>query len=77
MHLDMAGVACSSGSACTTGSVEPSHVLSAMGMPRELGVSAVRFSLGKDTTAADLDHLFAALPRIVEKVRSLSAVLHR
>jgi cysteine desulfurase len=77
MHLDLAGVACSSGSACTTGSVEPSHVLSAMGVARDLGVSALRFSLGKDTTTEDLDHLFAALPRIVEKVRSLSAVLHR
>lgn len=77
MHLDLAGIACSSGSACSTGAVEPSHVLSAMGVPPELGVAALRFSLGKDSTAADLDVLFAALPRIVEKVRALSAVLHR
>jgi cysteine desulfurase len=77
MHLDLAGIACSSGSACSTGAVEPSHVLSAMGVSRDLGVAALRFSLGKDTTAEDLDTLFAALPRIVEKVRALSAVLHR
>src|SRR5205085_2508459 len=51
MHLDLAGIACSSGSACSTGAVEPSHVLTAMGVPRELGVAALRFSLGRDTTA--------------------------
>jgi cysteine desulfurase len=77
MHLDLAGVACSSGSACSTGTVEPSHVLTAMGVPRELGVAALRFSFGKDSTLEDVEALAAALPRIVEKVRSLSAVLHR
>ena len=77
MHLDLAGVACSSGSACSTGTVEPSHVLSAMGVPRELGVAALRFSFGKDSTDEDLDVLFAALPRIVEKVRALAGVLRR
>jgi cysteine desulfurase len=77
MHLDLAGVACSSGSACSTGAVEPSHVLTAMGLPRELGVAALRFSFGKDSATEDVDAVIAALPRIVEKVRSLSAVLHR
>jgi cysteine desulfurase len=77
MHLDLAGIACSSGSACSTGAVEPSHVLTAMGVPRELGVAALRFSFGKDNTADDVDAVIGALPRIVEKVRSLSAVLHR
>jgi len=77
MHLDLAGIACSSGSACSTGTVEPSHVLSAMGVPRELGVAALRFSFGKDSTADDVEAVAAALPRIVEKVRSLSTVLHR
>jgi cysteine desulfurase len=77
MHLDLAGVACSSGSACSTGAVEPSHVLTAMGVARELGVAALRFSFGKDSTIEDVEALSAALPRIVEKVRSLSTVLHR
>jgi len=77
MHLDLAGIACSSGSACSTGAVEPSHVLTAMGVPRELGVSALRFSFGKDSTAEDVDAVAQVLPKIVEKVRSLSAVLHR
>ena len=77
MHLDLAGIACSSGSACSTGAVEPSHVLTAMGVPRELGMAALRFSFGKDSATEDVDTVIAALPRIVEKVRSLSAVLHR
>jgi len=77
MHLDLAGIACSSGSACSTGAVEPSHVLTAMGVPPELGVAALRFSLGKENTAEDVDTVIAAVPKIVEKVRSLSAVLHR
>src|SRR3989442_3155127 len=77
MHLDLAGIACSSGSACSTGAVEPSHVLTAMGVPRELRVAALRFSFGKDSTLEDVEAVSAALPRIVEKVRSLSTVLHR
>ena len=77
MHLDLAGIACSSGSACSTGSVEPSHVLTAMGVPRELGIAALRFSFSKDSTIEDVAAVAEALPRVVEKVRSLSAVLHR
>ena len=77
MHLDLAGVACSSGSACSTGAVEPSHVLTAMGVTRELGVAALRFSFGKDSTIEDVEAVTALLPKVVEKVRSLSAVLHR
>src|SRR5881296_1054 len=77
MHLDLAGIACSSGSACSTGAVEPSHVLTAMGVPRELGVAALRFSFGRENTPEDVDAAIGALPRIVEKVRSLSTVLHR
>jgi cysteine desulfurase len=77
MHFDLAGIACSSGSACSTGSVEPSHVLTAMGVPPELGVAALRFSFGRENTAEDVETVLAAVPKIVEKVRSLSAVLHR
>jgi cysteine desulfurase len=77
MHLDLAGIACSSGSACSTGSVEPSHVLTGMGVPRDLGVAALRVSFGKDTTADDVEAFLGALPKVVEKVRALSAILHR
>lgn len=77
MHLDLAGIACSSGSACTTGSVEPSHVLKAMGVPYERAVAALRFSLGRQNTEADVEFLMARLPGIVERVRSLAGVLGR
>ena len=77
MHLDLAGIACSAGSACSTGAVEPSHVLSAMGISHDLGVAALRFSLGRDSSPEDVEGVVAALPKIVEKVRALAAVLHR
>lgn len=77
MHLDLAGIACSSGSACSTGAVEASHVLTAMGVPHDLGVAALRFSFGKDSATEDVDAVAQVLPKIVEKVRSLSSVLHR
>jgi cysteine desulfurase len=77
MHLDLAGIACSSGSACTTGSVEPSHVLQAMGVPYERAIAALRFSLGRQNTESDVEYLLARLPGIVEKVRNLAGVLGR
>jgi cysteine desulfurase len=77
MHLDLAGIACSAGSACSTGAVEPSHVLTAMGVPHDLGIAALRFSFGRENTAEDTEAVVAALPAIVEKVRALSAVMHR
>ena len=55
MHLDLAGVAASSGSACSTGAAEPSHVLTAMGIPRDLATGTIRFSLGRETTEAEVD----------------------
>lgn len=77
MHLDMAGIACSAGSACSTGAVEPSHVLSAMGVPHDLGVAALRFSFGRESSIEDVDGVVAALPKIIEKVRALGVELQR
>ncbi len=77
MHLGLAGICVSSGSACSTGAVEPSHVLSAMGVPRHLALGAIRFSLGRETTPADIERVHAAFPAIVAKVRQLSVVLGR
>jgi cysteine desulfurase len=77
MHLDLAGIACSAGSACSTGAVEPSLVLSAMGVSRDLGVAALRFSFGPDNSLEDVEGVVAALPKIVEKVRALGVVLQR
>src|SRR5512146_389306 len=76
-NLDLAGIACSAGSACSTGSVEPSHVLTAMAVPHDLAVAALRFSFGRTSDAAEVEALAAVLPKIVAEVRSLSAVLHR
>jgi cysteine desulfurase len=72
MHLDMAGIQAASGSACTTGMPEPSHVLSAMGIPYELGLSALRLSLGRQTRETDIDVVINLLPEIIDKVRSSS-----
>jgi cysteine desulfurase len=77
MHLDLAGIAASSGSACSTGSVEPSHVLVAMGVPRELALGAIRFSFGHESTAADVDRVVEVMPGVVAKVRRLAGVLGR
>jgi len=77
MHLDLAGVAASSGSACSTGSVEPSHVLVAMGVPRDLALGAIRFSLGRESTTEDVDRVAEVMPSVVAKVRQLAGVLGR
>jgi cysteine desulfurase len=77
MHLDLAGIACSSGSACSTGSVEPSHVLTAMGVPWDRAVAALRFSFWKKNTPEDVDYVMDQLPGIVAKVRQLAGVLGR
>lgn len=77
MHLDLAGIAVSGGSACSTGSVEPSHVLVAMGVPRPLALGAIRLSLGHETGDADIVQVVSVFPGIVEKVRKLATVLGR
>ena len=77
MHFDLAGVAVSGGSACSTGAMEPSHVLTAMGVPRELALGAIRFSLGHETTEADIDRAAEVFPAVVGKVRKLAGVLGR
>ena len=77
MHLDLAGICCSSGSACTTGAVTPSHVLTAMGVPHDLAIATLRFSFGTQNTMADVERLLDVLPRVVAKVRDLGKVLGR
>jgi cysteine desulfurase len=77
MHFDLAGVAVSGGSACSTGAMEPSHVLTAMGVPRELALGAIRFSLGHETSEADVARAAEVFPGVVAKVRKLAGVLGR
>ena len=72
--LDLEGIAVSTGSACSSGTLEPSHVLKAMRLPPARTQGAIRFSLGTGNTAVQVDHLIAVLPGIVEKLRSLVGV---
>lgn len=69
--LDQQGIAASSGSACTSGSLEPSHVLLAMGMPDDQALGAVRFTIGKATTASDIEAVVAVVPQVVGQLRDV------
>ena len=77
MHLDLAGIACSTGSACHTGSAEPSRVLTALGVPDERAARSLRFSFYKNNTAEDVERVLAVLPGVVTKVRALAESLGR
>ena len=70
--LDLEGIACSTGAACSSGSVEPSHVLTAIGLSDEEARSSLRFSLGRGTTSEEVDRAIAVIPRVVERIRALS-----
>jgi cysteine desulfurase len=72
--LDLAGIAVSSGSACSSGTLEPSHVLKAMGLSHGRTLGSIRFSLGASNTDADIERVIEVLPPLVEKLRSLTTV---
>ena len=72
LRLDMEGVAASSGSACTSGSLKASHVLLAIGLPPEIAHGSLRLTLGKNTTEEEIDYVIDILPGIIEKLRALS-----
>ena len=72
MHLDQNGICASSGSACTSGSLEPSHVLRAMGVPFTFAHGSIRFSFGRFNTEADVDHILSVMPAIVARLREIS-----
>ena len=71
--LDGAGIACSSGSACQSGALDPSHVLLALGVPRDVAEGSLRFSLGRDSNEEDVDAVIQALPEIVERARKVAS----
>ena len=72
LRLDLSGIAASSGSACTSGSLDPSHVLLAIGLPHEIAHGSLRLSLSQDNTKEDVDEVLKALPGIVEDLRAMS-----
>jgi cysteine desulfurase len=67
--LDLQGICASSGSACSAGSLEPSHVIAALGVEKQLANSLVRFSLGRETTLSEIEFVEAALPAIIKRAQ--------
>ncbi|MDO8491550.1 MAG: cysteine desulfurase NifS [Dehalococcoidia bacterium] len=72
LNLDLAGIAASSGSACTSGSAEPSHVLRGMGVAAEISHGAIRFTIGYENTHEDIDYVLSVLPNTIAKLRAMS-----
>jgi len=77
LNLDLAGVCVSSGSACTSSILEPSHVLMAIGISPEVAHSSLRFTLGKENNEEDVNYVLKVLPEIVEKLRSMSPIYQK
>ena len=75
LNLDLEGICASTGSACTSSTLEPSHVLLALGLPPEQAHGSLRFSLGKWTTEEEIERVLDTLPRIVAKLRAMSPLL--
>jgi len=72
ISLDLEGIAVSTGSACASGSLKPSHVLLAMGIKEEVAHSSIRFTLGKNTTIGEIDKVIKILPPIIKRLRSMA-----
>jgi cysteine desulfurase len=75
LNLDLEGIAASTGSACSSSSLQPSHVLLALGLSHELSHGSLRFTLGRETTEEEIDRVLEILPQIVAKLRSMSPIL--
>jgi cysteine desulfurase len=74
LSLDLQGIAASSGSACSSGSLDPSHVLSAIGLDHQTAHGSIRFSLGRGNSEDDIDYILEKLPPIIEKLRQISPI---
>lgn len=77
LYLDMKGVSASSGSACTSGSLDPSHVLLAIGLPHEVAHGSLRLSLCESNTEEEIDYIINSVPEIIERLRSMSPLWER
>ena len=77
LSLDLQGVAASSGSACTSGSLDPSHVLLSLGLPHEVAHGSLRLSINDENTEEDVDYILEVLPPIVKHLRSMSPLWER
>ncbi|KYO64559.1 cysteine desulfurase NifS [Thermovenabulum gondwanense] len=77
LNLDLKGICASSGSACTSGSLEPSHVLLAIGLPHEIAHGSLRLTLGRDNTEEEIDYVVDAIKEIVEKLRQMSPLYNQ
>ncbi|BFT94396.1 MAG: cysteine desulfurase NifS [Minisyncoccus archaeiphilus] len=77
MYLDIEGVAVSTGSACASGSLDPSHVLLAIGVPKEIAHSSIRFTFGKNNTEEELNHILEVLPIAVKKLRDMNPLYNK
>jgi cysteine desulfurase len=77
LYLDLEGLAVSTGSACASGSLDPSHVLLAMGLDAEIAHGSIRLSMGRDTTEEDVEYTIGALERVINKIRSMSSAYHQ
>ena len=72
MMLDMYGIAASTGSACASGSLDPSHVLLAIGLPHAIAHGSLRLSLSEDSTDDEIEYIFEVLPKIIQRLRDMS-----
>ena len=77
LNLDLLGIACSTGSACTSSSLEPSHVLLALGLPHEIAHGSLRISMGRWTTEEEISQFLQQLPRVIEKLRAMSPLYEK
>ncbi len=77
LYLDLEGIAVSTGSACASGSLDPSHVILATGLPVEWAHGSIRISIGRDNTREDVEYMIEVLPRVIEKIRQMSTVYTR
>ena len=77
LYLDLAGISASSGSACTSGSLDPSHVLLAIGLPHEVAHGSLRLSICEENTPEQMDYIIEQLPPIINRLRDMSPLWER